>query len=313
MKEGFSSMNKIYYVIVGFLLLLGGCDGMEVTNDGEPKNSDEKNVYEEENLVRIQDYRGEGFELRGSQKETGEIAEENRAEIEKAVQTFFKENYKTDVTIHNIVSAADGVSVFVESVGEPHFYTFAIVPVDVKNKEVKVDSVWSQDGQVENAIQSGLYAMAFDQKFQKLDEYFNKLVQDYTVVGRPMEVIENVRADGFATPYYYMSTVGDTFETILDMYLEDPEISKEDIMSYFHHNEFDTKFAIITVYLFMEEAGTEPDNEIFTTIVSDLKELDGIPRGEYTVILNDNLVDKRTGIGTKDNTLRTDKEKVIKE
>ena len=69
------------------------------------------------------------------------------------------ENYKTDVTIQNFVSAADGVSVFVESVSEPHFYTFAIVPVDVKNKEVKVDSVWSQEGQVENAIQSGLYAM----------------------------------------------------------------------------------------------------------------------------------------------------------
>ena len=217
------------------------------------------------------------------------------------------------MTIHNFVSAADGVSVFVESVGEPHFYTFAVVPVDVKNKEVKTDSVWSQDGQVENAIQSGLYAMAFDSKFQKLDEYFNKLVDDYPVVGRPMEVIENVRADGFATPYYYMSTAGETFETILDMYLENPKISKEDIMSYFHHNEFDTKFAIITVYLFMEEANTEPDNEIFTRIVSDLNKLDGIPRGEYTVLLNDNLVDKRTGIGTKDNTLRTDKEKIIKE
>ena len=306
-------MNKIYYLLVGFLLLLGGCAGMDDSNGGEPKNLDKQNAYEDENFVRIQDYTGEGFELRGSLKETGKIAEDNRTEIEKAVQAFFMENYKTEVTIHNFVSAADGVSVFVESVGEPHFYTFAIVPVDVKNKEVKIDSVWSQEGQVENAIQSGLYAMAFDQKFQKLDEYFNKLVQEYPVVGRSMEVIENVRVDGFATPYYYMSTVGDTFETILEMYLEDPKITKEDIMSYFHHNEFDTKFAIITVYLFMEEADTEPDNEIFTTIVSDLNELDGIPRGEYTVILNNNLVDKRTGIGTKDNTLRTDKDKVIKE
>ncbi|QUW23685.1 DUF1672 family protein [Sporosarcina sp. Marseille-Q4063] len=306
-------MNKIYYLLVGLLFLLGGCVGMGNTNSGEPGSLDEQNAYEKENFVRIQDYKGEGFELRGSLKETGEIAKDNRAEIETAVQGFFEENYKTDVTIHNIVSAADGVSVFVESVGEPHFYTFAIVPVDVKNKEVVTDSVWSQEGQVENAIQSGLYAMAFDQQFQKLDEYFNKLVQNYPVVGRPIEVIENVRADGFATPYYYMSTVGDTFETILDMYLEDPNISKEDIMSYFHHNEFDTKYAIITVYLFMEEATAEPDNELFNMIVSDLNELDGIPRGEYTILLNDNLVDKRRGIGTKDNTLRTDKEKIIKE
>jgi hypothetical protein len=95
--------------------------------------------------------------------------------------------------------------------------------------------------------------------------------------------------------------------------LENPNISKEDIASYFHHNEFDTKYAIITVYLFMEEATAEPDNELFNTIVSDLNELDGIPRGEYTVLLNDNLIDKRKGIGTKDNTLRTDKEKIVKE
>lgn len=283
------------------------------TNSGEPESIDKQNAYENENFVSIQDYKGQGFELRGSLKETGEIAEDNRAEIETAVQGFFKENYKTDVTIHNIVSAADGVSVYVESVGEPHFYTFAIVPIDVNNKEVKTDRVWSQEGQVENAIQSGLYAMAYDQKFQKLDEYFNKLIKEYPVVGRPMEVVENVRADGFATPYYYMSTVGETFESILEMYLENPNISKEDIASYFHHNEFDTKYAIITVYLFMEEATAEPDSELFNTIVSDLNELDGIPRGEYTVLLNDNLIDKRRGIGAKDNTLRTDKEKIVKE
>jgi hypothetical protein len=306
-------MNKMYYIFLGLLFLLGGCVSMGNTNSGEPDIQDEQNADENENFVSIQDYKGQGFELRGSLKETGEIAEDNRAEIETAVQGFFKENYKTDVTIHNIVSAADGVSVFVESVGEPHFYTFAIVPIDVDNKEVKTDSVWTQEGQVENAIQSGLYAMAYDQKFQKLDEYFNKLIKEYPVVGRPMEVVENVRADGFATPYYYMSTVGETFESILEMYLENPNISKEDIASYFHHNEFDTKYAIITVYLFMEEATAEPDNELFNTIVSDLNELDGIPRGEYTVLLNDNLIDKRKGIGTKDNTLRTDKEKIVKE
>jgi hypothetical protein len=306
-------MNKIYYIFVGLIFLLGGCVSMGNTNSGEPESLDKQNAYENENFVSIQDYKGQGFELRGSLKETGEIAEDNRAEIETAVQGFFKENYKTDVTIHNIVSAADGVSVYVESVGEPHFYTFAIVPIDVNNKVVKTDRVWSQEGQVENAIQSGLYAMAYDQKFQKLDEYFNKLIKEYPVVGRPMEVVENVRADGFATPYYYMSTVGETFESILEMYLENPNISEEDIASYFHHNEFDTKYAIITVYLFMEEATAEPDNDLFNTIVSDLNELEGIPRGEYTVLLNDNLVDKRRGIATKDNTLRTDKDKVIKE
>ena len=99
-------MNKVYYLLVGFLLLLGGCDGMNITNGGEPKNSDKQNAYEDEIFVRIQDYRGEGFELHGSLKETGEIAEDNRTEIEKAVQTFFMENYKTNVTTHNFVKCS---------------------------------------------------------------------------------------------------------------------------------------------------------------------------------------------------------------
>ena len=62
-------------------------------------------------ILRIQEYSGEGYLLRDDRKETGEIAEENHVLVEKAVQTFFKENYKTDVMIHNIVSASDGVSV----------------------------------------------------------------------------------------------------------------------------------------------------------------------------------------------------------
>ena len=49
---------------------------MDITNGGEPMNSDKQNAYEDEIFVRIQDYRGEGFELRGSLKETGEIVQD---------------------------------------------------------------------------------------------------------------------------------------------------------------------------------------------------------------------------------------------
>ncbi|MBO1913169.1 hypothetical protein J4G37_51225, partial [Microvirga sp. 3-52] len=87
-------MNKIYYIFLSLLLLLGGCDSMGSKNGEESKNLDEQNTYEKETFVRIQDYKGEGFELRGSLKEIGEIAQDNREEIEKAVQGYFKENYK---------------------------------------------------------------------------------------------------------------------------------------------------------------------------------------------------------------------------
>ncbi len=73
------------------------------------------------------------------------------------------EKYKTEVIVHNMVGAVDGATVFVESVGEPHFYTYAIVPIDVDQKEVNSENVWSQEGQVENAIITGIFAMIFDQ------------------------------------------------------------------------------------------------------------------------------------------------------
>ena len=114
----------------------------------EPSTENKENAYEIENFVRIQDYTGEGYKLRDSRPETGKLAEEHREEIEEAVQQFFLNNYKTEVIVHNMVGAVDGASVFVESVGEPHFYTFAIVAIDVKNKTVELDTIRSQEGKL---------------------------------------------------------------------------------------------------------------------------------------------------------------------
>ena len=108
--------------------------------------------------MSVQEYTGEGYALRNG-KETDKIAEANRDEIEVAVKKFFSEKYKTEVIVHNLVGAVDGVSVFVESVGEPNFQAFAIVPIDVQSKTVKSDSVWSQEGQIENAL-SGFFVSA---------------------------------------------------------------------------------------------------------------------------------------------------------
>src|SRR5690625_1542475 len=165
-------MRRGYMLLVLIMcgLVLGGCLNMDNSGDetqGKNDNTkdngnDKQNDYEQENYVPIQEYTGEGFTLRDANPKTGEIAEENREEVVTAVEDFFESKYKTEVNVHNIVSAVDGVSVFVESVGEPHFYSFAIVPIDLENKEVKTDQVWSQEGQIENAVQGGLYAMAFE-------------------------------------------------------------------------------------------------------------------------------------------------------
>jgi hypothetical protein len=302
-------------LFLGISFLLGGCAIMENNKDIEHEKNDlDKNEYEKENYVRIQEYSGEGYTLRDSRKETGEIAEENRALVEKEVQTFFKENYKTDVTVHNIVSAVDGVSVFVESVGEPHFYTFAIVPIDVKSKEVKKDSVWSQEGQVENAIKGGLYAMAFDEEFTKLNQNLEDLTQEFPIVGTPMKAIENVMGTGFSTPYYFITPFGDVFIELFQMYLNSPEITKRELRTFFEGNTLDPENVAVGIEFYMKDAKTEPDEIIYEKIINEIEDMQGIPKGSYSVMLNDNLIDPKLGIGAKENTLgQFSPDKIIKE
>src|SRR5690625_136012 len=138
-------MKKTFIPFVLLIIVIGGCSAMNDSNQSEKNNSinanneEENKKYDPNHYAPIQEYTGEGYALEGACEETGEIANEHREEVEKAVEDFFENEYKTEIKVHNIVSAKDGVSVFVESIGEPHFYSFAIVPVDIKNKEVKTD------------------------------------------------------------------------------------------------------------------------------------------------------------------------------
>jgi hypothetical protein len=281
-------------LIIGISFFLAGCNISDVNS---------KNAYEKENYVRIQEYSGEGYALRDSRKETGEIAEGNRVLVEKAVQNFFMKNYKSDVIIHNIVSANDGVSVFVESVGEPHFYTFAIVPVDVKNKEVETDNVWSQEGQVENAIKGGLYTMAFEDEFSKLNQYLEGLTKEFPIVGTPIKAIENVLGTGYSTPYYSITPFGEVFKELFEAYLNTPDLTKIELKTFFEENNYEPENIAVGIEFYMKDVNTDPDEVIHEKIINEIKEMTGIPRGSYSVMLNDNLIDRKRGIGAKENTL----------
>ncbi|UAC48162.1 DUF1672 domain-containing protein [Bacillus aquiflavi] len=132
--------KKILTFSVGMSLLLGGCFNMDNTNHktNKAKNEQTKETPEEkyarEHYVPVQEYTGQGYTLRNGEK-TDKIAKAHRDEIDKAVKKFFLDNYKTEVIVHNVVGAVDGASVFVESVGEPHFYTYAIVPIDIDEEK----------------------------------------------------------------------------------------------------------------------------------------------------------------------------------
>lgn len=288
--------------IVSTTLLLGGCN-MEVESKKEPEIIGKGDVaLDSSSFVSVQDYTGEEYTLQDG-AETDKIAEANREEIEQAVKDFFLNNYKTEVKIHNIVGAVDGASVFVESLGEPHFYTFAIVPIDIEKEKVEADKVWSQEGQIEDAITTGLYAMIHDQEFSTLDNYLEKLTEENPIVGTRMEAVEKVGANGFATPYYYTSAAGEYFTELYNKYIENPTISKEELKSSMKKYDLDSNLMLITVTLYMKESDTNPDEVLYDKIVSDIEQMDGLPPGSYSVILHDNLINAEYADGSKKSSI----------
>ena len=296
--------NSLITMILGLSLLLGGCIEEKQVDSETVTGDTRKNDYEKENFVPIQEYTGEGFKLRDSREENLEIAEKYREEVEKAVKQFFLDEYKTEVKVHNMVAAVDGVKVHVESIGEPHFYIHTIVPVDINNKTVRTDSIWALEGQIEKAIQGGLYAMAYEEEFKKLDNYLEGLTKEHPITGTPIEANQNVLGTGYMTSYYFIAPAGDVFKDLFNLYLENPKITTEEIREFLANNQFESHLLNIAIEFYMEQSNTNPKQEILDAIASDIESMENIPRGEYTIILNDNFIDKSRGIGLKENSLR---------
>lgn len=294
---------------LGITIILGGCNmgtdntkGTEAKTETEVQPGDKQEIaMNTENLVRVQDYNGKGYAFRDGE-ETDKIAEANREDIEVVVKKFFSEKYKTEVIVHNLVGAVDGVSVFVESVGEPHFHAFAIVPIDVKSKTVNTDGVWSQEGQVENALSGGLFAMAYEKEMATLDSFVNKIAEDYPVVGKTKDAVDKTDS-GYSTPYYYLNFYTDVFDQLNSMYLENQNVSKEQLRSFLDENKFEPEAVKITLNLFMKEPNVDPDKETYSKIVSGIESMEGLPRGAYTLLLHDNLIDSKYGSGSKNNSI----------
>lgn len=109
-------------------------------------NSNEKVDLEREvhnQFESVQDYTGEGYTLKNGE-EADRIAEEHRKEVESAVRDFFLKEYKSEVKVHNVVGNVDGATVFVESTGPVHFYSNAIVSMDLSEKGAGTFHLWTE-------------------------------------------------------------------------------------------------------------------------------------------------------------------------
>lgn len=254
-------------------------------------------------FMSVQKYTGQGYSLDGG-AENDKIAEAHRGEIIHAVQKFFIRKYKTKVKVHNLVGNQDGVTAFVESIGEPHFYTYAIVPINKANKKILTDEVFSEEGQVEDAIRAGIYAMIYDKEFQNLDNYLSKTVSKYPITGIRLKAVENVGGDGFSTPYYYVSIVYNAISVnVVDLYLKHPNWTKDEWKKALVNAKVDPKFVFIALQLYTKEPNKNPDKKIFNQVTSDIEKMKEIPPGAYSVFLHDNRIGIRTARGAQENML----------
>ncbi|MGM0753187.1 MAG: DUF1672 family protein [Bacillota bacterium] len=289
--------KKTIITYASVLLLVSGC----VVKEEAPK------VNPNTQYERVQDYKGEGYSLNNGE-ENDKIAEAHREEVEQAVKTFFIENYKTEVKVHNLVGNVDGVTVFVESKGPVHFYSFAIVPIDQGTGEVVPERVWSRDDVVEEGIREGLYRILFDEEFKRLEHYLEKVASEGEVVGRTVESLQNVGGSGYMTPHYTITSFhGDeAIKPVYDLYMNNPDSRKEELIRAFDEKSVDKEYININIMLFMEDKNATPSEKVLKRVERDLTEMEGIPRALYTLLINDNRVHKESFEGYKDNSLKTE-------
>lgn len=290
------------------MFLLGGC--MTMNGDNQLQNNNETKIEEgHDRYADVTDYTGEGYGLPGGET-THKIANEKFAEIEKAVSAFFREEYKTDVIVHNAVGNADGATVFVQSVSKPHFHTYAIIGIDVEKGDVLADNIWTETNQVEQAIFSGLLVMMMEEEFTILDTFISEIAASYPVVGLREEVINNVRATAYTTPYYFVQPLAlrDEMEQITELYFANPDISADQLRQHFDRENYEAEKLIISISFFMEE--NEPAPSLFHDIVASFEDIEGVPRANYTLSLHDNKINKQSASGDQENSL--EKSDIIK-
>jgi hypothetical protein len=273
------------------------------------KKEQEKQL--ENQFISVQKYTGQGYWLENGEK-NNRIAEEHRNQVIQAVKQFFQTKYKTEVKVHNLVGNENGVTVFVESMGELHFYTYAVVPI--KGNEVLTNRVWSQKEDIDDAIRTGIYALVYDQQFKNLDHYIQKLVLKYPIIGLRQEAIENVGGNGYSTPYYYVSMTSDTVNVDLNgMYLAHSKWDQNEWKKALATAKVDPKLVSIAVHLYMKKTDEKPNKTIMNAIVSGIEKGKALPPGSYNIILHSNRINKATARGEEKNELeRANPNQIIK-
>ncbi|NPC92339.1 DUF1672 family protein [Bacillus sp. WMMC1349] len=264
--------QKIILLSMSALLLLGGCRAIE-------KPEKQLNQKELESVKKF------GDEMSKEKK----VDKKYHGKIKKVVRKFFLDKYKTKVKVNKIVRNVNSVRVFVESEGQPHFYTEA--SLIMLNEDDILAGVHAEKEDVEEAIRTGIYAMACDKEFKTLDNYLKKATSKYHVKALKQEV----RLKGYTTPYYNISISSDAFGVDLNkMYMKNPKRSKEEWRKILTTHQLNDKKIKINIQLYLETKKLKDDRSTLNKIIRDLKKKDDIAPGIYEVHIKQKQIEKST-------------------
>lgn len=277
-------MKKILIVLLGSLLILGGCFQMN------EKTEEEK---EQEGTTPVQDYVGQGYSFVDGDK-SAERVKKQEEEIKQEAINYMKTTYKTDVKVNNVVPARNGAVVIVESEAPIQFTTSVIVKF-VLNKKDEIASGTSDEGEVEQAIVGGLYAKAYEKEFHHLDEFAEQLAKKYDLEGYTEEALDKTSPSGYQGKYYFVTLGYLNYLSVYNAYLANPEISVEELRSLFIKDDPISEKMSIPMAFFSKEDKL-PKQKVANDLAKELRQEQGLPKGSYDIRVYKNTIVNRVGL-----------------
>ncbi|MBC1446644.1 DUF1672 family protein [Listeria welshimeri] len=289
-------MKKKIIGLLASLLLLGGCFNLNEKTEQEKA---------QEGTTPVQDYVGQGFSFVDGDKSEERVKEYEEEIKQKAIE-YMQTKYKTKVKVNNVVPARNAAVVMIECEGPIQFHTSVIVGESINKKGEW--SVRSNEGEVEQAIVSGLYEKAYETEFRNLDKFTEKLAKENDLLGLRDEAIEKTSSSGYTSNHYFISASSLSFPSVYQAYIENQRIAADELKLLFAKDDPEGNILSIPMEFYSKEDKL-PDQEIADNLAERLKQEEGLPKGNYMVTVYKNFIVNRVGLPDGENI---DVEEIIK-
>ncbi|MBC1498943.1 DUF1672 family protein [Listeria welshimeri] len=289
-------MKKKIIGLLASLLLLGGCFNLNEKTEQEKA---------QEGTTPVQDYVGQGFSFVDGDKSEERVKEYEEEIKQKAIE-YMQTKYKTKVKVNNVVPARNAAVVMIECEGPIQFHTSVILGESINKKGEW--SARSNEGEVEQAIVSGLYEKAYETEFRNLDKFTEKLAKENDLLGLRDEAIEKTSSSGYTSNHYFISASSLSFPSVYQAYIENQRIAADELKLLFAKDDPEGNILSIPMEFYSKEDKL-PDQEIADNLAERLKQEEGLPKGNYMVTVYKNFIVNRVGLPDGENI---DVEEIIK-